>query len=61
MPNENQILKDQKDDKYTQTTMKYFNEHEQKENGGNNNLEIDTGINTGKKDSEYFEGINIHN
>ncbi|KAL7992205.1 hypothetical protein Chor_016461 [Crotalus horridus] len=53
--NENQILKDQKDDKYTQTTMEYLNEHEQKENGRNNNLEIDIGINIGKRDSEYFE------
>ncbi|XP_039211921.1 coiled-coil domain-containing protein 73 isoform X2 [Crotalus tigris] len=55
--NENQILKAQKDDKYTQTTMKYLNEHEQKENGRNNNLEIDIGINIGKKDSEYFEEL----
>lgn len=58
MSNEN---KKQKDDKYTQTTMDFFKEHEQKENGRNNNLEIDSGINVGKKHSEYFEGINIHN
>ncbi|XP_060543639.1 coiled-coil domain-containing protein 73 isoform X2 [Pantherophis guttatus] len=54
MSNEN---KEQKDDKYTQTTMDFFKEHEQKENGRNNNLEIDSGINVEKKHSEYFEEL----
>ncbi|ETE67798.1 Coiled-coil domain-containing protein 73 [Ophiophagus hannah] len=54
MSNEN---KEQKDDKYTQTTMEFLKEHEQKENGRNNNLEIDSGINIGKNHSEYFEEL----
>ncbi|XP_063145591.1 coiled-coil domain-containing protein 73 [Candoia aspera] len=51
--NKNQIHKDQKDDKYTQTTMEIFNE--QKENGINDNLQTDSGINIGKEHPEYFE------
>ncbi|XP_013924414.1 PREDICTED: coiled-coil domain-containing protein 73-like [Thamnophis sirtalis] len=54
MSNEN---KEQKDDKCTQTTMEFFKQYEQKENGRNNNLEIDSGIKIGKKHSEYFEEL----
>ncbi|XP_025021679.1 coiled-coil domain-containing protein 73-like [Python bivittatus] len=49
--NENQIHKDQKDEKYTQT----FNDCELKENGINNNLQTDCGINIEKEHSECFE------